>query len=127
MKEISEFIRKHWKECSDWPDDKFLPWVEWNVGNGHCVVITEEGKVAGVAFARMVDDLTVHVDLAVGRSKSVLRALFTAGWYKFGRTKKWISWDRGKHGNRVVKKAMMDVAKKLMLRNGQKTKTTGNA
>lgn len=137
LDEIAEFVRQRWDGCRDWADDRFRSWVGWHVRHGRCLLARESGELTGVAFTRCVDGdkdaemsyrdtdgEIVHVDLVVTRHVRAMKALFTLGWLEFGRSKKFLSWDRGKHGNRYVKKPLGQMARKLKMTHGQKLRTT---
>ena len=123
---IAAFVRRHWDGCRYWSRDKLVRWVKWFVDHERAYVVTNAGKIKGVAFVRYVsskeeaengfvdsDGPVAFVDLTVANDPRAMKALFSLMYAIKGHTKKLIAWTRQKYSDRITIREM-DIAKRQL-------------
>jgi hypothetical protein len=112
---LANLFRHELDHCRDWPSGRLLTWIRWFVVKQRYLVSVRDGRLAGAALLRYVDDEAgcrsdycdtggriCYVDATVATERGVMKELFTEMFEKFGKDCDLIAWVRPKHDSKIV-------------------------
>lgn len=87
---IAAFLRRKWEHCRGWADDTLLAYVQWFVNHDRVLFVTDRGRIAAVAFYRLLHDAhkeavehyvdsngpVAFIEVCASRTPGAMRAAF---------------------------------------------------
>jgi len=126
---LANLFRHELDHCRDWPSGRLLTWIRWFVVKQRYLVSVRDGRLAGAALLRYVDDEAgcrsdycdtggriCYVDATVATEKGVMKEMFTEMFEKFGKDCDLIAWVRPKHDSKIIC-VPMDKARRRLIKD----------
>tara|TARA_R110002051_G_scaffold180007_1_gene249668 strand:+ start:664 stop:1074 length:411 start_codon:yes stop_codon:yes gene_type:complete len=112
---IGQLCFQNLAHCRKWDASLLLKWAEWFIVKGRYWTVVRDGKLAGVALVRFVDDeagcrkdytdtggKVCFVDATVAKGSGVMKELYTKMFNEMGHRCETMAWVRPKHNNKIV-------------------------